>query len=175
MLYGIHKSHILHKKCYEVYGFDILLDDNLNAWLMEVNISPSLTTDSPLDDMIKTRLISDTINLIGLKVETPETINEKEELIGRISNRNYKKLENLNWDNCIDKLNPEDWEILFESEEEFYRRGHFELIFPLKENIEEYKKFFEFERYNNILLWKYKTLDKNILERITKLESTAKV
>lgn len=34
---------------------------------MEVNLSPSLATDSPLDLKIKTNLIIDTFNLIGIK------------------------------------------------------------------------------------------------------------
>lgn len=36
-------------------------------WLMEVNLSPSLATDSPLDVKIKTNLIVDTFNLVGIK------------------------------------------------------------------------------------------------------------
>jgi hypothetical protein len=50
---------------FELYGFDILIDANLKAWLLEVNVSPSLNVDSPLDRKIKTTLICDMFNLIG--------------------------------------------------------------------------------------------------------------
>jgi hypothetical protein len=49
--------------CFEVFGFDILVDSDLKPWLVEVNLSPSLACDSPLDLIIKTNLISDTLNL----------------------------------------------------------------------------------------------------------------
>jgi tubulin polyglutamylase TTLL4 len=52
--------------CFELYGFDILLDSKLKPWLLEVNISPSLSSSSPLDKKIKTVLICDTLNLIGV-------------------------------------------------------------------------------------------------------------
>lgn len=43
--------------CYELYGFDVLLDESLRPWLLEVNILPSLQTDSPLDIAIKVLMI----------------------------------------------------------------------------------------------------------------------
>ena len=69
--------------CFELLGYDILIDSELKyvkilnisitfinfyrPWLMEVNLSPSLATDSPLDVKIKSNLIVDTFNLAGIK------------------------------------------------------------------------------------------------------------
>ena len=39
--------------CYELFGFDVLLDSNLKPWLLEVNISPSLHSTSSLDLSVK--------------------------------------------------------------------------------------------------------------------------
>lgn len=53
--------------CFEIYGFDILLDQKLRPHLLEINISPSLSSSSPLDKKIKTMLIVDTLNLVGVQ------------------------------------------------------------------------------------------------------------
>ena len=50
--------------CFDLYGFDVIFDEDLRAWLLEINSSPSLACDTLLDDMIKQRLIDDTIDLI---------------------------------------------------------------------------------------------------------------
>lgn len=52
--------------CFEIFGFDILLDSKLRPHLLEINISPSLSSSSPLDKKIKTTLICDTLNMIGV-------------------------------------------------------------------------------------------------------------
>eukprot|EP00976_Prorocentrum_cordatum_P007692 153446-Prorocentrum_minimum.AAC.1 len=52
--------------CFELLGLDVMLDDKLKPWLIEVNHSPSFTTDTPLDLAIKEELISDTIELVGI-------------------------------------------------------------------------------------------------------------
>lgn len=48
---------------FELFGFDVLVDNNLKPWLLEVNLSPSLACDAPLDSLLKTRLIADLLNL----------------------------------------------------------------------------------------------------------------
>lgn len=52
--------------CFELMGFDILIDDTFEPWLLEVNLSPSLNCDSPLDQKIKANLIADLFNLAGM-------------------------------------------------------------------------------------------------------------
>ena len=52
--------------CFELLGFDILIDDTFEPWLLEVNLSPSLNCDSPLDQKIKSNLIADLFNLAGM-------------------------------------------------------------------------------------------------------------
>ncbi len=165
------------KNCFELYGFDILLDSGVKPWLMEVNIYPSLETDSVLDEIIKTRLVCDSLNLAGLRVsEIWEAPNQehanrvpapKKELLGRY----VRDLDNLSEENIFDKLSPDDCEVLFENDEELFRKGDYELIFPVRENIDQYKKFFEVERYNNLLLWGTKKMKNNPLKKITPLQN----
>ena len=52
--------------CFEVLGFDILIDDNLKPWLLEINLSPSLNTDSALDLKIKGNMLADLFSMIGI-------------------------------------------------------------------------------------------------------------
>lgn len=47
--------------CFELYGFDVIVDKDLKPWLLEVNLSPSLSTDSPLDLKIKSHLVADQV------------------------------------------------------------------------------------------------------------------
>ena len=51
---------------FEILGFDILIDANLKSWFLEVNYTPSFTTDTPLDNKIKQALIIDTFSLLGV-------------------------------------------------------------------------------------------------------------
>jgi hypothetical protein len=53
--------------CFEILGFDILLDSNMKPHLLEINISPSLSSSSALDKKIKTMLVCDTLNLVGVR------------------------------------------------------------------------------------------------------------
>lgn len=52
--------------CFEIYGFDILIDDNLKPHLIEVNILPSLSCSSPLDKKIKTTMLANAFHIIGI-------------------------------------------------------------------------------------------------------------
>lgn len=50
-------------RCFEVLGIDVMLDSKRKPYLIEVNHLPSFTCDSPLDDDIKRRLVTQTLDL----------------------------------------------------------------------------------------------------------------
>lgn len=63
---GLRKMNVKNS-CFELLGYDVLIDSDLKPWLMEVNLSPSLATESPLDLKIKSNLFLDSMNLICIK------------------------------------------------------------------------------------------------------------
>jgi tubulin polyglutamylase TTLL6/13 len=52
--------------CFEILGFDIFLDEKLSPWLLEVNHSPSFNTDTLLDRVVKTNLLTETMKLLAI-------------------------------------------------------------------------------------------------------------
>ncbi|XP_026567785.1 tubulin polyglutamylase TTLL5 isoform X2 [Pseudonaja textilis] len=66
------KAFIPHRGvCFELYGFDVLIDSTLKPWLLEVNLSPSLACDAPLDLKIKASMLSDMFTLVGFVCQDP--------------------------------------------------------------------------------------------------------
>lgn len=50
--------------CFELFGYDVLLDADLRPWLIEVNASPSLARSNQLDVRVKNNLIKEIIELV---------------------------------------------------------------------------------------------------------------
>jgi len=67
--------------CFEILGIDIMLDHKLKPWLLEVNHTPSFTTDTPLDRLIKKNVIKDALSIMNLSVNN------------RIKFKNKRKME----------------------------------------------------------------------------------
>ncbi|CAG5903479.1 unnamed protein product [Menidia menidia] len=71
-------NHTTGSACFEILGFDVLLDHRLRPWVLEVNHSPSFTTDSQLDREVKDALLYDTLVLINLSACDRRKITKEE-------------------------------------------------------------------------------------------------
>ena len=54
--------------CFELFGYDIIVDDSLKPWLLEVNASPSLSIECDADRAVKEPLLADLVELLALQV-----------------------------------------------------------------------------------------------------------
>ncbi|XP_077011271.1 tubulin monoglutamylase TTLL4 [Tamandua tetradactyla] len=162
--------------CHELFGFDVMLDENLKPWVLEVNISPSLHSNSPLDISIKGQMIRDLLNLAGFVLPNAEDIPTSssssssttsltsssrdrcrmapEHLTAQKMKKAYYLTQKIPdqdfYASVLDVLTPDDVRVLVEMEDEFSRRGQFERIFPSRIS-SRYLRFFEQPRYFNIL------------------------
>ncbi|KAM9188980.1 tubulin monoglutamylase TTLL4 isoform 2-T3 [Mergus octosetaceus] len=170
--------------CHELFGFDIMLDENLKPWILEVNISPSLHSNSPLDVSIKGQMIRDLLNLAGFVLPStdsvasrPQTRSDSTCSLGsalkekprpaseHFTAEKMKKAYYLTqkvpdqdfYSSVLDILTPDDVRVLVETEDEYSRRGQFERVFPTHISM-RYLRFFEQPRYFNILVtqWELK-------------------
>ena len=125
-------SYQNNRQCFQILGFDIMLDKKLKPWLLEINESPSFNDDTEVDKEVKTGLIHDTFKLLDLKVSTKYKIKAAHE------NQSVVKRNKLN------SMNPHEIELQAEKDEarmqkeqskyEGYQAknlGGFEKIYPL--------------------------------------------
>ena len=81
-------------RCFEILGFDIIVDKDLKPWVLEVNHSPSLACESDFDAQIKEDLISETLKIMDLNpIFRARVINiEKERTIQRINGNKQSEI-----------------------------------------------------------------------------------
>lgn len=52
--------------CFEILGFDVILDENLKPYVLEVNHAPSFNTDTKLDFDVKTEMLNSAFDILSM-------------------------------------------------------------------------------------------------------------
>lgn len=64
-------------RCFEILGFDILLDKDCKPWLLEVNNKPSMGADSSFDREVKTSVIHGAMHIINLQPNFKKSVGQR--------------------------------------------------------------------------------------------------
>jgi tubulin polyglutamylase TTLL5 len=72
--------------CFELFGFDILIDEEMKPWVLEVNLSPSLDCDALLDIRVKSNMVSDLFTLTGIYCTNPNNFSARSRLKDKNTN-----------------------------------------------------------------------------------------
>ncbi|XP_071972917.1 tubulin polyglutamylase TTLL5 isoform X2 [Engystomops pustulosus] len=156
------KAFQVHRgNCFELYGFDVLIDGNLRPWLLEVNLSPSLACDAPLDMKVKASMISDMLTLIGMECQDPRQKPGREKRVSRpqrplsasdIDARLQLGSKDKNGRTSVLGLSAEEVKMLRKVQDEETRRGGFVRIFPRHDTWTLYGSFLEHKTSLNYML-----------------------
>ena len=130
---------------FELHGLDYLPDKNLKLYFLEGNDRPSLIMSDINDRKLKPQLVADMLNIVGIIPYSHEYNDDfkpwedKEQMFPYYENE--KERIRFNVDEAICELGRP--------------RGKFELIFPLKDNIDKYSKLFKLNLIENKLFWEH--------------------
>lgn len=53
----------MNRSCFEIFGFDFIVDSNFDTWLLEVNTNPCLEEPSPILGKLVPRMVNDALKL----------------------------------------------------------------------------------------------------------------
>jgi len=137
------RENLVHGNCFELYGFDVLVDEDLKPWLLEVNLSPSLTADSPLDLQVKSSLVSDTFNLVGFRnvdrqTATTSRLRSRLLFLQREANENREETATA-FPTSLSELGEADLKMMAVALDEMDRAVNFIRLYPTRQALKAYE------------------------------------
>lgn len=82
--------------CFELFGFDILIDDTYKPWVLECNLSPSLDCDALIDVKVKSNMISDLLTLTGVYCQNSASYSSRSRTRDRYASTKNDRVKIMN-------------------------------------------------------------------------------
>ncbi|KAM4722221.1 tubulin polyglutamylase TTLL7 [Rhinophrynus dorsalis] len=148
--------------CFEVLGFDIILDRKLKPWLLEINRAPSFGTDQKIDYDVKKGVLLNALKLLNIRASDKKK---------NLAKQKAEAQKRLYGQGSMKRLSPgsSDWE---KQRHTLERRKE-----ELKERLAQVRKQISREEYENRHLGNYRRIyppeDKLLLEKYEGLLATA--
>ncbi|XP_039694618.1 tubulin polyglutamylase TTLL7 isoform X2 [Pteropus medius] len=148
--------------CFEVLGFDILLDRKLKPWLLEINRAPSFGTDQKIDYDVKRGVLLNALKLLNIRTSDKRR---------NLAKQKAEAQRRLYGQNSIKRLLPgsSDWE---QQRHQLERRKE-----ELKERLAQVRKQISKEEHENRHMGNYRRIyppeDKTLLEKYENLLAAA--
>ena len=127
---------------FNLYGYDFLIDNKYEPYLLDIDKRPDMYIYDNNDKYIKEKIFIDTLNIVGI---TPFSHDETAESLDEIYKYEDPIEETIDFAFC-ELTRP---------------KGNFDLIFPLKTNIEKYRKLIRKKCVENEQFWEKIKNEKN--------------
>ncbi|XP_056671402.1 tubulin polyglutamylase TTLL7 isoform X2 [Monodelphis domestica] len=148
--------------CFEVLGFDILLDRKLKPWLLEINRAPSFGTDQKIDFDVKKGVLLNALKLLNIRTSDKRR---------NLAKQKAEAQKRLYGQGSVKRLSPgsSDWE---KQRHRIERRKE-----ELKERLAQVRRQVSKEEHENRHMGNYRRIyppeDKSLLEKYEHLLATA--
>ena len=134
LLSKLDEFNLNDRNFFNLYGYDFLIDNEYEPYLLDIDKRPNMFIYDNIDKYIKERIFVDTLNIVGI---TPFSHDENQETLDEIFVYDDPIQEAVEYAFC-ELTRP---------------KGYFDLIFPLKKNIDKYAKFFRKKNIENEKFW----------------------
>ena len=65
------------KNCFELFGYDLMIDENFNVWLIEVNSSPAMDYSTHVTERLVKMVSEDTVKVVVDYASAPQNKKKK--------------------------------------------------------------------------------------------------
>ena len=132
--------------CFDLLGFDIILDDDLKPYVLEVNHAPSLNLDTPLDKKLKTEMMGSMFDIMNIDLEKRRAmiLKERRALKKRLIEGKRRKVSIFEKNEMKTNFLKEEYKNLKD------RIGNFDLIYPNYTFDEPYDEFMKYAKKINL-------------------------